>query len=340
MAVQLPVKSGMDEIQRSSRRLFFLLPLLPVSIHAATLGSPTLAAWDEYVQSASIENERRASSGERFFWIDEAPDRTAKLRAGEIVVSAAGPQIPKRVPSGLIHDWVGAVFIPRASLHDVFGVARDYSHYKDWFQSAVAESRAIPSTKASDRFSMLLVNRSFFKKMALDTEYESRYIRIDDCREYSIARTTRIQEVEEYGAPGQHVLPEGEGAGIIWRLLTITRYVERDGGVYIEIQAIGLSRDIPASLRWIVEPIVRRVSRASLATSLRQTASAVRMSLDSVEVSARKSSPRVRSRPQKVRGGLWRQANSPQDYGSRFLRSPGVDLSSFSFCRPVNLEKR
>jgi hypothetical protein len=30
------------------------------------------------------------------------------------------------------------------------------------------------------------------------------------------------------------------------------------------VDAIGLSRDIPASLRWLVEPIVRRVSRGSL----------------------------------------------------------------------------
>ena len=45
--------------------------------------------------------------------------------------------------------------------------------------------------------------------------------------------------------------------------------------VYVELEAIGLSRDIPGSLRWLVEPIVRRVSQASLSTSLRQTEKAV-----------------------------------------------------------------
>jgi len=70
-------------------------------------------------------------------------------------------------------------------------------------------------------------------------------------------------------------LKEGEGSGVIWRLFSIARYLERDGGVYIELEAIGLSRDIPASLRWIVEPIVRRVSRGSLSTSLQQTENAV-----------------------------------------------------------------
>jgi hypothetical protein len=67
----------------------------------------------------------------------------------------------------------------------------------------------------------------------------------------------------------------GEGSGVIWRLFSIARYQERDGGVYIELEAIALSRDIPASLRWLAGPIVRRVSRSSLSISLRQTENAV-----------------------------------------------------------------
>ena len=122
---------------------------------------------------------------------------------------------------------------------------------------------------------MVLVNKSFFKDTALDTEYESCFIRLDERRGYSISRSTRVQEVKEHGSPGQYLLPEGEGTGMVWRLMSITRYLERDGGVYIELQAIGLSRDIPVSLRWMIEPIVKHVLRASLSTSLRQTANAV-----------------------------------------------------------------
>ena len=58
----------------------------------------------------------------------------------------------------------------------------------------------------------------------------------------------------------------------------MTRYEEREGGVYIEIEAIALSRDIPASLRWLVEPVVRRVAKASLTNSLQQTRDAVKSS--------------------------------------------------------------
>jgi hypothetical protein len=48
-----------------------------------------------------------------------------------------------------------------------------------------------------------------------------------------------------------------------------------DGGVYIELEAIALSRDIPFSLRWLIDPIFRRISRSSLVISLQQTEDAV-----------------------------------------------------------------
>jgi hypothetical protein len=70
-------------------------------------------------------------------------------------------------------------------------------------------------------------------------------------------------------------MPEGQGGGYIWKLYSIGRLAERDGGVYIEIEAVALSRDIPAALRFIVDPIVRSVSRSALVTSLTQTEEAV-----------------------------------------------------------------
>jgi hypothetical protein len=181
------------------------------------------------------------------------------------------------VPSGLIHDWVGAAFIPNVSLKDVWAVVNDYARYKEFYQPTVIDSKALAASDDKDRFSMVLMSKSFFLKTALDADYESCYVRVDERRGYSVSRTTRVQEIEEYGAPAEHALQEGQGRGIIWRLFAIMRYVERDGGVYIELEAMGLSRDIPASLRWMVEPVVRRVSRGSLLTSLQQTENAVRL---------------------------------------------------------------
>ena len=271
----------LDSQNRIRALAFPLIPLMtllsPTAAHGAHLAPGTSEAWDDYVKSANTRMEQRLGHPENFLWVDEAEDRLAKVRAGEIVVSPVGPQSPKKVPSGLIHDWVGAVFIPNATLADALQVVRDYGRYKDLYQPSVIDSKVIATGEEKDRFSMLLLNRSLLLKTAFDADYESSYVHVDDRRVYSVSRTTRLQEIEDYGSSEQHVLQEGEGKGVMWRLLGITRYMERDGGVYIEFEAIGLSRDIPASIRWLVEPTVRRVSRNSISTSLHQTEDAVRL---------------------------------------------------------------
>ena len=85
-----------------------------------------------------------------------------------------------------------------------------------------------------------------------------------------------MREIEDYGTPKQRELNDGQGKGLLWRLFSIARFEERDGGVYVELEAIALSRNIPVSVRWLIEPIVSRLSRSSLMTSLRQTEDAVR----------------------------------------------------------------
>jgi hypothetical protein len=118
---------------------------------------------------------------------------------------------------------------------------------------------------------MRLANKSVVAKTALDTDCEVSYVRVDDRHWYSTSNTTHIRELDKYGSPEQRTLPEDEGSGLIWRLSSITRFEERDGGVYVELEALALSRDIPAAFRLFVTPIVRRVSKDSLATSLHQT---------------------------------------------------------------------
>jgi len=249
--------------------------LAPVTAAAASLDATTSQAWENYVQAAALRAAQH-SRPETFLWVDEAPDQLARVRKGEIVVSPAGRRTPTKVPAGLVHDWTGAIFIPHVTLRDVLHVVSDYPQYKDFYQPAVVSSRTIEAADVQARFSMVLVYNSLFLKAALDTDYESRYISLNDRSGYTLTRATRIQEIADYGAPQQHVLHEGDGSGVIRGLFSIARYTERDGGVYVELELIGLSRDIPGSLRWLVEPIVRRVARATLQTSLEQTKEAVR----------------------------------------------------------------
>jgi hypothetical protein len=140
---------------------------------------------------------------------------------------------------------------------------------------------------------MLLLNKALLRRTALESDYESSYVRVNKKRWYSLVSGTRVQEIDDYGQPGEHKLPPDEGRGYIWRLYSVSRFEERDGGVYVELEAIALSRDIPVSFRWIVDPVVRRVSRDSLSTSLRQTSDAVRSMSNSASVGMKPSTPYV-----------------------------------------------
>jgi hypothetical protein len=161
------------------------------------------------------------------------------------------------------------------SIHDVLPLLRDYNRYKELFRPGVIASHPLTLSDSEDRFSLVLANQSLFARSAVESDYKSTHVRVDDRRRYIVTQSTRVQEIADYGTSGQHTLPEGEGLGLLWRMFGITRLEERDGGVYVELEAIALSRDVPRGLRWLAEPIVRRVARTSLTQSLRQTRDAV-----------------------------------------------------------------
>lgn len=250
--------------------------LLPIQAHGANLRSETVAAWDNYGQTVSASMQDRVRPSGNFLWTYEDPERVARVHAGEVVVAAAPGQNPRKVAGGLIHHWIGAAFLAGMKLDDVLEVTRDYDRYKEFYRPSVKQSKTILRGHANDIFSMLLINRTFFLKSALDADYQATNVRLDDRRFYSVSKTTRVQEIEDYGQAGEHQIPEGEGSGYIWKLLSIGRLEQADGGVYVEMETVALSRDIPGVMRVVVDPIVRRVSRSAILTSITQTEDAVR----------------------------------------------------------------
>jgi hypothetical protein len=249
--------------------------LIPMQAHAASLKAETVAAWDDYVQSVGLATQDRGRPGGSFLWTYEQPERIAKVHNGEIVIAPAPGPNPRKAPGGLIHHWVAAAFLPDTLLDDVLAVTQDYDHYKDFYRPWVIASKTVSRELPDDRFSMVLMNRALFVKTTLDADYQATNVRLDRRRFYSISKSTRVQEIEDYGQPGEHRLPAGEGGGYVWRLFSIARLDQRDDGVYVELEVVALSREIPGALRFFVDPIVRRVSRNSLLISLQQTEEAV-----------------------------------------------------------------
>lgn len=253
---------------------------------AASLKPEAVKAWEDYLESASGVMQERANAPLGFLQMDATPAVAAKVHRGQIVVSPAAPHIPRKVPSGLIHDWIGTAFLANMTIKDVVAIVRDYPKYAEVYAPHVLEPKVISTSETVDLFSVVLMNKSVLSKTALDCDYETTFVRVDDRRMYSVTQAKRIQEIADYGTAKQHTLPEGEGTGLIWRLYSVSRFEEREDGLYIETEAMALSRDIPSALRLVVEPIVRRVSREALETALRQTANAARASAAGATVRA------------------------------------------------------
>ena len=247
----------------------------PGLMTAAVLQDQTLDAWNQYIHQARSRMLECVRAHGPFLSIDETSGPRSRVRAGEIMVAPVGSRHPKHVPSGLIHDWIGTVFLPGATLDDTMAVVRDYNHYKDYYRPLIIDSKSLGSEGGAEKFSLVVVNKTLFSQVALHSEFDDSYVRLDPRRWYSIGASESVREIEDYGGPSAHELAPNEGKGYIWRLYSLSKFEESDGGVYVEREVMALSRDIPAALRWLVDPIVNRLSRSSLSTSLEQTRQAV-----------------------------------------------------------------
>ena len=241
---------------------------------AAELQPAAKADWEAYVRAADLQMESRLAAGP-FLWIDEAPGREARVRNGDVLVAPGMENGTRSVRNGLIHHWVAAAFIPRAKLAEVLRVAHDCANYERYYRPEIVDSKLLASAGDEQKFSMRTLHRVLFITAVVESEFATRDFVVDRTRRYIVADSTRVQEVENYGRPNERALPPDRGRGYVWRLHTITRYEVRDGGVYVEMEAIALSRDIPAGLRWLVSPTVSRFSQNELMTSLRKTREAV-----------------------------------------------------------------
>jgi hypothetical protein len=247
-----------------------LAAVLALPACAAELKPKTVEAFDRYIR----ETEQRLADSKIFLWADESVDRARRVKAGEVVVEPFRGKAVFEVPGGLVHDWVGSVFIPGATLERTLAMVQDYDHHKDVYQPDVIDSRLI-SHAGNDFHIYLRLLKKKVITVVLSSEHDVKYTPLDKTRWRSVSRTTKIAEVEKAGKPEEREKPPGTGEGFLWKLNSYWRFEERDGGTWLECEAISLTRDIPTGLGWLVQPIIRDLPKESLANTLRLTRAAL-----------------------------------------------------------------
>jgi hypothetical protein len=162
-----------------------------------------------------------------------------------------------------------------AKAADFERVMRDFDSYPRRFSPQVLQARVV--TRLDDRLeASMRVEQRHIITVVMDTVYDVSFGRLDARHGYSTSRSTRISEVASPGTASEHVLPAREEHGFLWRQNTYWSYEERDGGLYMQIESVSLSRSIPTGLGWVVRPFVESVPRDSLEFTLRSTCNALR----------------------------------------------------------------
>ena len=253
--------------------------LLPMGVgvtRAAELKPDTLRAWDEYVTILNADVAERSGGSRSFLWVDQSPDTRRRVLSGELAISSHDP---RRVPQGLIHDWLGVMFVPNASLVQVLRVLNNYDRYSEIYKPLIRKTSVIEQAGDTVKLNLVAVQKAFSVTAAVETDEEILTARPAPNRVCITANAVRIVEIANYGQPSEHAFPEERRPGYIWRALIVQRLEQRDGGVYVELETISLSRGIPVEVRWLIKPLTDDLPRKLMADILDETRTAVQRSI-------------------------------------------------------------
>jgi hypothetical protein len=233
----------------------------------ADLTPATEQAFQLYIArtEARMEQDYRP---DRFLGFTKDPEEKKKVRNGERPIrsrqsSDEGREV--KITGGLIHDWCGSIFLPNTTIKQVRLVLQSYPDYQTMFAPEITASKIL--NRDGDRFTVFL---RLYKKqiitVVLNTTYDIRYRSLDAHHLAVESRSTRIAEVKNGGKSSDEE-PVGHDGGYLWRLNSYWRFEEADGGVYAELEAISLSRDVPFGLV-MIRKFVEKFPRESMENTL------------------------------------------------------------------------
>src|SRR5579862_1277215 len=136
---------------------------------AIDLKTETIEAFNKFIASVEIRLEPRFS-GRTFLWSDEVPGVRQQLLRGTVIAQPVQGNGIVPIKSGLVQDWRGAVFIPRAALPEVLSVVQDYDRHREFYKPDVAEAKI--ESRQGDEFLifMRIVKAKFMLSAVFNTE--------------------------------------------------------------------------------------------------------------------------------------------------------------------------
>jgi hypothetical protein len=215
----------------------------------------------------------RAAGDRPFLWVDESPEIVQRVLRNEVVIT---DHDPRKVPQGMIHHWIGAVFVPNVTLDQAIQVLGSYDRYSDFYKPLIKKCVVLERDGDNAKVSVLVVQKAFSVTAAVDTDDQVQVVRLNRSQAYIMTDAVRVREIADYGQPSEHPFQEDRRPGYVWRSFVLQRIEERDGGVYVELETAALSRGIPVEFRWLIKPLTDELPRRLMLDTLSATRTAVR----------------------------------------------------------------
>ena len=245
------------------------------NLPGAELQSLTLASWENYIRLTEQRVEAELGDGRQFLaedFLEAGKRREARtlLNSGRVSIlrmetaDENGRGIP--VPDGMIHHWLGGIFVPGVALDALLEWIQDYGEHERYFMEV--EKSQLLSTDGPEFRIFYRLRRKKVITVFYNTLHTVVYRRQDPQHASSRSATTRIAELDHPGESVEAEKPVGDDRGFLWRLNSYWRFQEADGGVFVECESVSLSRAIPFGLGWLIKGYVESIPRESLENTL------------------------------------------------------------------------
>jgi hypothetical protein len=233
-----------------------------------------VSAFNIYILAVEsrIARQHRSTQG---FLMPLAPQREEELRRGGSAIEQITLPTTAEFSGAILHHWRGTAFARGATADDFDRLLRNFKEYPQYFAPEVVRAEAAPRQDGRLQVAMR-IRQQHVITVVMDTDYVVTFGKLDGQHGYSISQSTRVAEIDSPGTKSERALSPGEEHGFLWRMNTYWSYEERDGGLYLQIESVTLTRSIPAGLAWAVRPFVESVPRESLEFTLRSACTALR----------------------------------------------------------------
>jgi hypothetical protein len=237
-----------------------------------------VSAFDAYTANMEARLRDQHQRADEFLASVGTDSRTdARLRRGQVVIEQLARGKEAELQGALLHHWRGTAFVQGARAADFERLLKNFNGYPRTFAPQVVRASILMPEKDANHFTATMrVRQHHVITVVMDPTYDVQFGRLDARHGYSISRSTKIAEIDAPGTAKEHALSESEEHGFLWRMNTYWSYEERDGGLYMQVESISLTRAIPTGLGWAVRPYVESVPRESLEFTLHAACNALK----------------------------------------------------------------